>query len=316
MEEEYSISLDKFIEKMELTNHTPEIDTSKIMISDPDINRPALQLAGFYQHFDSSRVQICGNVENAYIADMHTREENMDIFDKLFSFPIPCLVFCRNIQPYDFVVEAGKKHGIPVLTSKSTTSAFVHESVRWLHEELAPRISIHAVLVDVFGEGVLIMGDSGIGKSEAALELIKRGHRLVADDVVEIKKLSDDQLIGMSPEITRHFIELRGIGIIDVKTMFGVECVKISQQIDLVIKLEEWNKDANYDRLGLEDKYVEFLGNKVTSHSIPIRPGRNLAVIVESAAVNHRQKKMGYNAAQELYNRVTENMIRNTRKNS
>jgi len=308
MNEEYSITVTEFIKKMNLKNYTPDIDTDKILITDPDINRPALQLAGFFEHFDTARVQICGNVEHAYLADMHTREENIEIFDRLFSFPIPCLVFCRDIEPYDFIVDAGRKHGIPVLSSDATTSSFVHETVRWLHEELAPRISIHAVLVDVYGEGVLIMGDSGIGKSEAALELIKRGHRLVADDVVEIKKISEDTLIGQSPEITRHFIELRGIGIIDVKTMFGVECVKLSQQIDLVIKLEEWDKDANYDRLGLTDQYVEFLGNKVTSHSIPIRPGRNLAIIVESAAVNHRQKKMGYNAAQELYNRVTRNM--------
>ena len=308
MPEEYSVSLTDFIKKMNLKNHLPELDTDKKFITDPDINRPALQLAGFFEHFDTNRVQICGNVEHAYLADMHTREENVEIFDKMFSFPIPCMVFCRGIEPYDFIVEAGRKHNIPVLTSSATTSSFVHESVRWLHEQLAPRISIHAVLVDVFGEGVLIMGDSGIGKSEAALELLKRGHRLVADDVVEIKKISDDQLIGQSPEITRHFIELRGIGIIDVKTMFGVECVKISQQIDLVIKLEEWDKEARYDRLGLNDQYVEFLGNKVTSHSIPIRPGRNLAIIVESAAVNHRQKKMGYNAAQEMYKRVTENL--------
>ena len=310
MQEEYTVPLTELIKKLELKNFTPDIDTDKILVSDPDINRPALQLAGFYEHFDTTRIQILGNVENAYIADLHKRNEDVEIlFDKLFSYPIPCLVFCRDIKPYDFVIEAGKKHGIPILSSKQTTSSFVHETVRYLHEELAPRISVHAVLVDVFGEGILIMGDSGIGKSEAALELIKRGHRLVADDVVEIKKISDEQLIGISPAITRHFIELRGIGIIDVKSMFGIECVKTSQQIDLVIKLEEWDKDKNYDRLGLEDQYVEFLGNKVVSHSIPIRPGRNLAIIVESAAVNHRQKKMGYNAAQELYNRVTRNMI-------
>ena len=175
---------------------------------------------------------------------------------------------------------------------------------------MAPRISVHAVLVDVYGEGVLIMGESGIGKSEAALELIKRGHRLVADDVVEIKKVSDATLVGRAPDITRHFIELRGIGIIDVKSLFGVECVKLDQNIDLVINLEEWSKDTEYDRLGLEDQYTEFLGNKVVSHNIPIRPGRNIAIIVESAAVNHRQKKMGYNAAQELYNRVTQNIMK------
>lgn len=312
MEEEvYSVTVTEYIKRMNLVNHIPEIDTDKILIHDPDINRPALQLAGFFEHFDPARVQICGNVEHAYLADMHTEEENREIFDTLFQFPIPCLVFSRDIVPYDFIIEAGRKHGIPVLTSHSTTSSFVHETVRWLHEELAPRISIHAVLVDVYGEGVLIMGDSGIGKSEAALELIKRGHRLVADDVVEIKKISDSILIGQSPEITRHFIELRGIGIINVKSMFGVECVKVSQQIDLVIKLEEWDKEANYDRMGLEDQFVEFLGNKVTSHAIPIRPGRNLAIIVESAAVNHRQKKMGHNAAQEFYDKVTSKWMTN-----
>ena len=187
--------------------------------------------------------------------------------------------------------------------------------IRWLNVELAPCISIHGVLVDVYGEGILIMGESGIGKSEAALELIKRGHRLITDDVVEIRKVSDDTLIGTAPDITRHFIELRGIGIIDVKTLFGVESVKNTGNIDLVIKLEEWDRDKEYDRLGLEEEYTEFLGNKVVCHSLPIRPGRNLAVIVESAAVNHRQKKMGYNAAQELYNRVQNSLMKNMKKN-
>lgn len=194
------------------------------------------------------------------------------------------------------------------MISKKTTSDLMAEVIRWLNVKLAPMISIHGVLVDVFGEGVLIMGESGIGKSEAALELIKRGHRLVSDDVVEIKRVSDDTLIGSAPDITSHFIELRGIGIIDVKTLFGVESVKDTQSIDMVIKLEEWDKDKEYDRLGMEDQYTEFLGNKVVCHSIPIRPGRNLAVIVESAAVNYRQKKMGYNAARELYNRVQANL--------
>ena len=201
-----------------------------------------------------------------------------------------------------------RKYSTPILITNDKTSAFVSEVIRWLNVELAPRISIHGVLVDVYGEGILITGESGIGKSEAAIELIKRGHRLVSDDVVELKKISEETLVGSSPDITRHFIELRGIGIIDVKTLFGVECVKLEQNIDLVIQLEDWNRETNYDRLGLEECYVEYLGNKVACHSIPIRPGRNLAVIVESAAVNHRQKKMGYNAAQELYNRVTGNI--------
>ena len=191
-----------------------------------------------------------------------------------------------------------------------TTSSFYADLTRWLNVELAACISIHGVLVDVYGEGVLIMGESGIGKSEAALELIKRGHRLVTDDVVEIRKVSEETLIGTSPDITKHFIELRGIGIIDVKTLFGVENVKDTQNIDMVIKLEEWNREKEYDRLGLEDQYIEFLGNQVVCYSIPIRPGRNLAVIVEAAAVNHRQKKMGYNAARELYNRVQNNIMK------
>lgn len=309
--EEYSITVTDLINKMNLINHTPDINTDEILIKDPNMNRPAVQLAGFFDHFDAARIQICGNVEYAYIANMHTKEENIEIFDKLFEYKIPCLIFCRNLQPYDFIIEEGNKYGVPILTDTcESTSEFVHEVVRWLHVELAPRISLHAVLVDVYGEGVLIMGDSGIGKSEAALELIRRGHRLVSDDVVEIKKVSDETLVGTSPETTRHFIELRGIGIINVKTMFGVECVKQTQTIDLVINLEEWDKEANYDRLGLEEQYMEILGNKVVSHSIPIRPGRNIAIICESAAVNHRQKKMGYNAAKELYDRVTANIAK------
>ena len=304
----YKVSLTKLIEKLNLVNHVPEIDTDKILITDPDINRPAIQLAGFFEHFDANRIQICGNVEHAYIANMHTEEENREIFKKLFSYKIPCLIFCRGLEPHGFILELAREYGVPVLTSHATTSSFVHEAVRWLHVELAPHITIHGVLVDVYGEGILIMGESGIGKSEAALELIKRGHRLVSDDVVEIKKVSAETLVGTAPETTRHFIELRGIGIIDVKTLFGIECVKMSQTIDLVIQLEEWSKDTEYDRLGLTDQYTEILGNQVVSHSIPIRPGRNIAIIVESAAVNHRQKKMGYNAAQELYNRVTGNM--------
>ena len=192
--------------------------------------------------------------------------------------------------------------------TKKATSAFTAEIIRWLNVKLAPMISVHGVLVDVYGEGVLIMGESGIGKSEAALELIKRGHRLVTDDVVEIRKVSDETLIGTAPDITKHFIELRGIGIVDVKTLFGVSSVKDSQSIDLVIRLEDWDKDKEYDRLGLEEDYIEYLGNRIVCHNIPIRPGRNLAIICESAAVNHRQKKMGYNAAQELYARVQKSL--------
>ena len=203
------------------------------------------------------------------------------------------------------------ENNVPILMTKKATSAFMAEIIRWLNVKLAPCISVHGVLVDIFGEGVLITGESGIGKSEAALELIKRGHRLVTDDAVEIRKVSDDTLVGSAPDITKHFIELRGIGIIDVKALFGVESVKETQSINMVIKLEDWNRDKEYDRLGMEDQHIEFLGNRVVCHNIPIRPGRNLAIIVESAAVNFRQKKMGYNAARELYNRVQANLGRN-----
>ena len=257
----YGVTIAELIEKMDFKNLTPELDSEKIVVSHPDVNRPALQLTGFYAHFDNERVQMIGNVEIAYLSGL-SRERTMA------------------------------------------------EVIRWLKAKLAPCISIHGVLVDVFGEGVLITGESGIGKSEAALELIKRGHRLVSDDVVEIRKVSDETLVGSAPDITRYLIEVRGIGIIDVKTLFGVESVKDTQSIDMVIKLEEWDNNKEYDRLGLEDQYTEFLGNKVICHNIPVRPGRNLAVIVESAAVNYRQKKMGYNAAQELYNRVQANIAK------
>ena len=304
-----SVKLSKLIDMYELKNCTPDIDISSIKITIPVINRPALQLIGFFEHFDANRVQVIGYVEYSYIEQMG-QEEKIKAYDELMSKQFPCIIFCRDMQPDEEIIVAGNKYGVPVLVTEKATSAFTAELVRWLNVELAPCISIHGVLVDVYGEGVLIMGESGIGKSEAALELIKRGHRLVTDDVVEIRKVSDETLVGTAPDITSHFIELRGIGIIDVKTLFGVESVKETQTINMVIKLEEWSKDKDYDRLGLEENYTEFLGNKIVCHSIPIRPGRNLAVIVESAAVNHRQKKMGYNAAQELYNRVQRNLMK------
>lgn len=305
----YGVTITELIHKMNLKNITPEIDTDKIVLSHPDVNRPALQLAGFFDHFDRERVQIIGYVEQTYIGTL-TQDRKKEIYKKLLTCEIPCLVYSRGQMPDEEMQELCNFHGVPCLISEQTTSALMAEVIRWLKVKLAPCISIHGVLVDVFGEGVLIMGESGIGKSEAALELIKRGHRLVTDDVVEIRKVSDETLVGNAPDITKHFIELRGIGIIDVKTLFGVESVKETQGIDMVIKLEDWDRDKEYDRLGLEDQYTEFLGIKVVCHNIPIRPGRNLAIIVESAAVNYRQKKMGYNAAQELYNRVQANLGR------
>ena len=303
------VELKKMVQELGLYNPTPDIDMSEIRITLPDINRPALQLTGYLEHFENERVQIIGYVEYTYLQHL-TREEKVAAYERFVSSKIPCVVFSTMTHPDEDMLRLAEKYQVPTLTVDKTTSNFMAEIIRWLNVQLAPCISVHGVLVDVYGEGVLIMGESGIGKSEAALELIKRGHRLVSDDVVEIRRVSDVTLVGSAPDITRHFIELRGIGIIDVKTLFGVESVKDTQAIDLVIKLEEWSKDKEYDRLGLEEEYTEFLGNKVVCHSLPIRPGRNLAVIVESAAVNHRQKKMGYNAAKELYKRVQENIAK------
>ena len=305
----YGVTITELIEKLGLRNMTMELDTDAIVLVHPDVNRPALQLTGFFDHFDKDRVQIIGYVEQAYL-DKLTPERRHEVYDALISSQIPCLLFSRGMKPEEDVLELCNHYGVPCMVSEKTTSDLMAEVIRWLNVKLAPMISIHGVLVDVFGEGVLTMGESGMGKSEAALELIKRGHRLVSDDVVEIRRVSDETIIGSAPDITRHFIELRGIGIIDVKTLFGVESVKDTQAIDMVIKLEEWDREKEYDRLGMEDQYTEFLGNKVVCHSIPIRPGRNLAIIVESAAVNYRQKKMGYNAARELYNRVQANLAR------
>ena len=304
-----SVSVEEIIERFKLENLTPELDLSDVKINQPDINRPALQLAGYFEHYEAVRLQIIGFVEYTYMNSLD-EERKQQIYNQLLSCPIPVIVFCRELRPDPLFLKIALEKKIPLLMTKKATSAFTAEIIRWLNVQLAPCISVHGVLVDVFGEGVLITGESGIGKSEAALELIKRGHRLVTDDVVEIRKVSDDTLVGSAPAITKHFIELRGIGIVDVKTLFGVSSVKETSQIDLVIKLEDWNKEKEYDRLGLEEEYTEYLGNKLVCHNIPIRPGRNLAVICESAAVNHRQKKMGYNAAQELYARVQSNLAK------
>lgn len=308
-----SVTIEKLAETMNLTNALPEISLEGKKIVTSEINRPALQMTGYFEHFYSERVQIVGYVEYTYL-EGRTREEKIPIYEKFLSYHVPCIIYTTRTEPDEDMLRLAKEYSVPVFTTKQETSRFMAEVIRWLGVELAPCISIHGVLVDVYGEGVLIMGESGIGKSEAALELIKRGHRLVSDDVVEIRKVSDQTLVGQAPEITRHFIELRGIGIIDVKTLFGVESVKNSQSINLVIKLEEWDRDKEYDRLGLEEEYIEFLGNRVVCHSLPVRPGRNLAVIVESAAVNHRQKRMGYNAAQELYNRVQNSIMKNSKR--
>ncbi|MGN0241117.1 MAG: HPr(Ser) kinase/phosphatase [Candidatus Weimeria sp.] len=305
---EKGASIKEIAEKLKLTNYTEQIDLKECYIKVRDINRPALQLTGFYEHFDSNRIQLIGMVEYAFLHSLQNEDERHEIYKKLFSYKIPAVIICRGLKPEKYFIEEAEKAGTPVLGTPRATSQFEASLINVLSYELAPTTTIHGVLVDVYGEGLLITGESGIGKSEAALELVRRGHRLVADDVVEIRQINDDTLVGTSPAITKYLIELRGIGIIDVKSLYGVECVKDTQTIDLVIKLEDWHRDTEYDRLGLDDEYMQILDKKVVCHSLPIRPGRNLAIICETAAVNHRQKKMGYNAAAELYRRVQKNI--------
>ena len=290
-----------------LTCLTPEIDISKKKLTQPEINRPALQLTGYFENFESERIQCIGNVENSYMSRM-SDEQKEERYSELMSYPIPALVFCQGLEPGPILRRRAVEKGVPLFSTQKTTSVFIAEGIRWLNEKLAPSMTVHGVLVDVYGEGVLITGESGIGKSETALELVKRGHRLVSDDVVVIRRVSDKTLVGSAPDITKHFIELRGIGIVDIKSMFGVSSVRETQSIDLVIRLEDWDRAKEYERVGLVDKYTEYLGNKVACHDLPVRPGRNIAIVVESAAINFRQKKMGYNAAVELSQRMQDFM--------
>ena len=303
----YTVSLLCMVKEFDLKLLTENVKIDDKVICHPEINRPALQLAGFYDYFDSDRLQIIGKVEYTYLEKMDT-ERRVETIHKMFASKIPCLVISRDMAPFPEMIPLAEEYGVPILGSQDSTTDFMGEVIRWLKAQLAPRVTMHGVLVDIYGEGVFIMGESGIGKSETALELIKRGHRFVADDAVEIKRVSHQTLVGSCPDLIKYFIELRGIGIIDVRQMFGVESLKATQSIDLVIKLEQWDHNKTYDRLGLHEEYMEILGNKVVCHSIPIRPSRNLAIICESAAINHRQKKMGYNAAQALHERVINNI--------
>ena len=301
------LKLTAVIDKLNLINLTPEVPVEDIIINEPDIHRPALQLTGYFENFSADRIQIMGIQEHSYIKTL-SQERKEEIFDAFLAKKMPAFIFTHGLQPDEVFKEKAVKYQVPLLSTEQQTAPLIAEILRWLNVQLAPCKSLHGVLVDCYGVGVLLMGESGIGKSEAALELVKRGHRLVTDDVVEIHKVSEVTLVGTAPEITRNFIELRGVGVVDIKTLFGVQSVIETACIDLVIKLKEWDQEEDYDRLGLNDEYIEILGNKVICHSIPIRPGRNLAVIVEAAAINYRQKKMGYNAAQELYKRVQDNL--------
>ena len=307
MPQEFSVSLDRIIGEHELEVLYCPQDPANIHIYSCDVNRPGLQLGGFYEYFDNTRIQIIGKTEFTFL-EQRNEEERRAAIDTLLSKRPPALVITRDLELFPEITELGEKYGVPILRCKASTSAFMAKLIAFLNLNLAPRITRHGVLIEIYGEGVLILGDSGVGKSETAIELVKRGHRLVADDAVEIKKTSNVTLVGSSPDNIRHFLELRGIGIINARRLFGMGAVKVTEKIDLIVELELWNPDKIYDRMGVDNEYTTILGVKVPSLTIPVKPGRNLAVILEVAAMNNRQKKMGYNAAQELLDNLGLNM--------
>lgn len=303
----FSVNLKKLVDEFGLKIIYKSDDYDNVKIVNNEVNRPSLQIAGFFDYFDNTRVQVIGKVEISYINKM-TSEEKTRSLEKLFEQKLPVVIVTRDMEIPDEMYELAKKHNTTLAETEMPTSRFVSALIAFLNIELAPRMTTHGVLVEVYGEGILLLGDSGVGKSETAIELVKRGHRLVADDAVEVKRVSDKSLLGSAPDIIRHFIELRGIGIIDVKMIFGMGAVKNTEKIDLIINLEVWQSKKQYDRLGLATQYTELLGIKIPSLTIPVKPGRNLAVVVEVAAMNHRQKKMGYNAAEALNSRLMNEM--------
>ena len=280
---------------------------SKRKIVSTELNRPGLPITGFFDYFQPERLQILGRVEYTYLKNM-TSEARLEVFSKIAAQDVPAIIITRGQEVFPEIVEGAKTNNIPVLRTEEQSSKFMAAVIGFLSVKLAPRVTRHGVLVEVYGEGLLILGESGVGKSETAIELVKRGHRLVADDAVEIKRVSDKTLVGTAPEIIRHFIELRGIGIVDVRRIFGMGAIKETEKIDLVVNLEVWKQDKQYDRLGLVTEYTEILGLQVPCLNIPVRPGRNLAVVLEVAAMNNRQKKLGYNPAEELNNRLLKKM--------
>ena len=300
---EFSVSLAKLAEEANLTIAYTPCELDKIQVTATEVYRPGILLAGYYENFDNKRIQIIGLTEMSYLDELSTSLRNTHL-EKLFSFQPPAVVLTRGMQPLSEMMQFAKQYGVPLLMSTEMTSALMGQLITTLNTELAPRITRHGVLVEVYGEGILILGDSGVGKSETAIELVKRGHRLIADDAVELRRVSYRKILGTAPANIRHFIELRGIGIINVARLFGIGAVKNSVEVEMVIELEAWDRTKNYDRTGLESNTYDILGVKVPSMLIPVMPGRNLAVILETAAINNRQKEMGYNAAQELLNRL------------
>jgi len=309
----YSIALHTLVEKIGLEIAYESTDYHSVRLTVEDVARPGLQLAGYFDHYEPMRLQVMGNVEMSYMAKLPPQDRAV-VFDRLFSYKFPALLIARGIEPDELCLAMAKKHNITVLRSYEATGAVVTAIISYLKNALAPRITRHGVLVEVYGEGILLMGDSGIGKSEAAVELLKRGHRLIADDAVEIRKIDNNILVGTAPELIRNYIELRGIGIINVAKLFGMGAVRTENEINLVVNIVPWNTQEVYDRLGLEEQYTELLGVKVPMNTIPITPGRNLAMILEVAAMNNRQKKLGYNSAMEFTEQINKHFDENIGK--
>ena len=299
MSVEFSVPLSQIAEALNLTEVYVAENYKETNISTVEINRPGLELTGYLEFFDNKRIQVLGNTEFSYLGRYGPEAQKM-VIDSIFSFGPPAVIICRDIEPSNAILESAKLHKVSIFSTPQSTSDLTASLVQYLNKELAPRITRHGVLVEVYGEGCLLTGDSGVGKSETAIELIKRGHRLVADDAVEIRRTAQTTLYGQSPENIRHFIELRGIGIINARKLFGMGAIKLQEKIDMVINLEQWDSSKVYDRMGLDNEYMKILGVEVPTLTIPVKPGRNLAVIIEVAAINNRQKKMGYNAAREL----------------
>lgn len=307
MEAEYTVKLSKIIKEFDLeVLHIPDL-AENILISSTRINRPGLQMVGFYDHYEAARLQIIGKVEYHYLMTLSEGERRQALENFFRSSPVG-VIYSTSIEVSESTVALAEKYKVPLLRTSKTSSDFMAALIAFLNVELGPRITRHGVLVEVYGEGILLLGDSGVGKSETAIELLKRGHRLIADDAVEIKRVSATSLVGRAPEIIRHYVELRGIGIVDVRRLFGMGAVKESEKIDLVINLEPWQNNKMYDRLGLDESTTEILGINVPSIVLPVSPGRNLSVVIEVAAMNNRQKKMGYNTAEEFNKRLMQSI--------
>ena len=310
MVDTYSVALSKLVEEFRLDVAFAASDFEKIRLTVEDVARPGLQLSGYFDHFEPMRLQVMGNVEMSYVSKL-TPAERAVTFDRLFAYKFPALLIARNIEPDQECLSMARKHNVTLLRSKEPTSTIISAIITYLKAELAPRITRHGVLMEVYGEGLLLIGDSGIGKSETAVELVKRGHRLIADDAVEIRKVSGNSLVGTAPVLIRNYVELRGIGIVNVAKLFGMGAVKTENEINLVVNIVPWNNQEVYDRLGLEDQFMEILGVQVPLNTIPVTPGRNLAMILEVAAMNNRQRKLGYNPALEFTEQINRHFDEN-----